>query len=43
VQSALQERHIRVTGAKRDELQEVIGFVRGKDFGIALSFKNFRE
>jgi uncharacterized protein YajQ (UPF0234 family) len=43
VQSALQERHIRVTGTKRDELQEVIGFVKGKDFGVALSFKNFRE
>ncbi len=43
VQSALQDRHIRVTGTKRDELQEVIGFVREKDFGIALGFKNFRE
>ena len=43
VQSALQERQIRVTGKKRDELQEVIAFCRGKDFDVALAFKNFRD
>jgi uncharacterized protein YajQ (UPF0234 family) len=43
VQSALQERQIRVTGKKRDELQEVIAFCRSEDFGVALAFKNFRE
>ena len=43
VQCALQEMQIRVTGKKRDDLQEVIQFVRGKDFGVALSFKNFRD
>jgi hypothetical protein len=43
VQSALQERQIRVTGKKRDELQEVIAFCRSPDFGVALSFRNFRE
>jgi uncharacterized protein YajQ (UPF0234 family) len=43
VQSALQERQIRVTGKKKDELQEVIAFCRGKDFEVALAFKNFRE
>ena len=43
VQSTLQERQIRVTGKKRDELQEVIAFCRGKDFGVALGFKNFRD
>jgi uncharacterized protein YajQ (UPF0234 family) len=43
VQSALQERQIRVTGKKRDELQEVIAFCRSKDFEVALSFKNFRD
>ena len=43
VQSALQERQIRVTGKKRDELQEVIGFCRSQDFGVALAFKNFRD
>jgi|SRR5215471_19930420 cyclic-di-GMP-binding protein len=43
VQNQLQERQIRVTGKKRDELQEVIAFVRGKDFGVATSFRNFRD
>ena len=42
-QNALQDRQIRVTGKKRDELQEVIAFVRGKDFGVATVFKNFRD
>lgn len=43
VQSTLQERQIRVTGKKRDDLQEVIAFVRAKDFGVATTFKNFRD
>ena len=43
VQSALQDRQIRVTGKKRDELQSVIQFVRGKDFKVATNFKNFRD
>jgi len=43
VQSQLQDRQIRVTGKKRDELQEVIQFVRGRDFGVATNFKNFRD
>lgn len=43
VQSMLQERQIRVTGKKRDDLQEVIAFCRSKDFGVALAYKNFRD
>lgn len=43
VQSTLQERQIRVTGKKRDDLQEVIQFVRGTDFDVATSFTNFRD
>lgn len=43
VQSQLQDRQIRVTGKKKDELQEVIHFVRGRDFGVATNFKNFRD
>ncbi|HMJ06617.1 MAG TPA: YajQ family cyclic di-GMP-binding protein [Chthoniobacterales bacterium] len=43
VQSTLQERQIRVTGKKRDDLQEVIAFVRSQDFGVATSFQNFRD
>ncbi len=43
VQSALQERQIRVTGKKRDDLQEVIAFCRSRDFEVVLGFKNFRD
>lgn len=43
VQCQLQDRQIRVTGKKRDDLQTVIQFLRGKDFAIGLSFKNFRD
>jgi len=43
VQSQLMDRQIRVTGKKKDELQSVIQFVRGKDFGVATTFKNFRD
>jgi hypothetical protein len=43
VQNQLQDRQIRVTGKKKDELQEVIAFVRNKDFGVATNFKNFRD
>jgi uncharacterized protein YajQ (UPF0234 family) len=43
VQCTLQDRQVRVTGKKRDDLQEVIQFVRSKDFGVGLAFKNFRD
>ena len=43
VQSALQERQVRVTGKKKDELQEVIAFLRSRDFDVFLGFKNFRD
>ena len=43
VQSTLQERQIRVTGKKRDDLQSVIQFLRSKDFEVGLAFKNFRD
>ena len=43
VQSQLQDRQIRVTGKKKDDLQAVIQFVRVRDFGVATNFKNFRE
>ncbi|MFL6526607.1 MAG: YajQ family cyclic di-GMP-binding protein [Chthoniobacterales bacterium] len=42
-QNQLQDRQIRVSGKKRDELQAVIQFVRGRDFGVATNFKNFRD
>ena len=43
IQSQIQDRQIRVTGKKKDDLQAVIQFLRGKDFGIGLGFKNFRD
>jgi cyclic-di-GMP-binding protein len=43
VQSQLQDLQIRITGKKKDELQAVIQFVRGRDFGVATNFKNFRD
>lgn len=43
VQSQIQERKIRVTGKNRDDLQAVITLLRSKDFGVALSFNNFRD
>jgi uncharacterized protein YajQ (UPF0234 family) len=43
VQSQLQDRQIRVTGKKKDDLQTVIQFVRNRDFGVATNFKNFRD
>ena len=43
VQSQLQDQQIRVTGKKKDELQEVIQYIRNRDFGVAINFKNFRD
>jgi uncharacterized protein YajQ (UPF0234 family) len=43
VQSQMQDQQIRVTGKKKDELQAVIAFLRGRDFGVATNFKNFRD
>jgi len=43
VQSALQDRQIRVTAKSRDELQAVIAFCRAGDFGVGLQFGNFRD
>src|SRR5260370_21604721 len=42
VQSQLQDRQIRVTGKKKDDLQTVIQFVGGPDFGGTTGFKKFR-
>lgn len=43
VQASLQDRKIRVTGAKRDDLQKVIAALRAKDFEVSLAFNNFRD
>jgi uncharacterized protein YajQ (UPF0234 family) len=43
VQAAIQGEQVRVTGKKKDELQEVIQALRSKDFGVDLQFTNFRD
>jgi uncharacterized protein YajQ (UPF0234 family) len=43
VQASIQGDAVRVTGKKRDDLQEVIAFLKGKDFDLPLQFNNFRE
>jgi len=43
VQGQIQENQVRVSGKKRDDLQEAIGLIKGQDFGIPLQFKNFRD
>ena len=43
VQVAIQGDELRVTGKKRDELQEVIAYVKGLDIEQPLQFSNFRD
>jgi uncharacterized protein YajQ (UPF0234 family) len=42
VQSQVQGDQIRVTGKSRDDLQQVISDLKGRDFGIPLQFTNYR-
>src|SRR5690606_21577311 len=42
VQAAIEGEQVRVTGKKRDDLQETIAHLRAKDFGMPLQFNNFR-
>lgn len=43
VQPAIQGESIRVTGKKRDDLQEAIAALKGKEFDMPLQFNNFRD
>jgi cyclic-di-GMP-binding protein len=43
VQSSIQGEQLRITGKKRDELQEVIQALRAHDFEQDLQFTNFRD
>jgi cyclic-di-GMP-binding protein len=43
VQAQIQEDQVRVTGKNIDDLQEVIGLLKGKDLGIELQYINFRQ
>ncbi len=43
VQAAIQGEELRITGKKRDDLQEVIAFVKGMKNEQPLQYKNFRD
>ena len=43
VQAAIQGEQARVTGKKRDDLQEAIAALRAYDSGMPLQFNNFRD
>lgn len=43
VQAQINDDEVRVTGKKRDDLQDVIAKLRGADLGLALQFVNFRD
>jgi uncharacterized protein YajQ (UPF0234 family) len=43
VQASINEDKVRVAGKNRDDLQKIIAMIREKDFGIAVSFDNYRS
>lgn len=43
VQSQIQGEQVRVTGKKRDDLQQVIALLKNHDYGLPLQFTNFRD
>lgn len=42
VQAQIMDDRVRVSGKSRDDLQTVIQFLKGEDFGIAIQFTNYR-
>ena len=43
VQAAIQGNQVRVTGKKRDDLQQVMGFLKEQELGLPLQYTNFRD
>ena len=43
VQAAIQGEQVRVSGKKRDDLQQVIAALKAADIGLPLQFTNFRD
>lgn len=43
VQAAIQGDAVRISGKKKDDLQQCIAALRQQDFGIELQFENFRD
>ena len=42
MQAQIQGDQLRVSGKKKDHLQDVIQLLKSEDFGIALQFTNYR-
>jgi uncharacterized protein YajQ (UPF0234 family) len=42
IQASIQGDQLRISSASKDELQSVMGMLRGHDFGVALQFGNYR-
>ncbi|GAA0395667.1 YajQ family cyclic di-GMP-binding protein [Cocleimonas flava] len=43
VTTQMQDKQMRVTGKKRDDLQQVMAMLRGEDIGVPVQFTNFRD
>jgi uncharacterized protein YajQ (UPF0234 family) len=43
VTTQMQDKQLRVTGKKRDDLQLVMAMLRGADIGVPVQFTNFRD
>ena len=43
VQASIMGEHVRVTGKKRDDLQEVMALMRKSDLGVPIQFENLRD
>lgn len=43
VQASMQAEQVRVSGKKRDDLQEVIALLKAQDFGLDMQYINFRD
>ena len=43
VQAAIQGETVRITGKKRDDLQEIMGKIKEENLGIPIQFENFRD
>jgi len=43
VQAAIQGEKVRVTGKKRDDLQQTIAVLKAEEFDLPLQYDNFRD
>jgi len=43
VQAAIQSEQVRITGKKRDDLQQIMAMLREADMDLPLQFQNFRD